>query len=161
MQKKELKYMENLLLSRKDILLQEFEERFKKYRDSSSEKLTDIAEIASSSSNEILEITVAEEDAKELKQIEDALDRIKAGHYGVCEQCGRMIKKARLKAIPFATLCVSCKEEEERVCDEKTVQARCEREDIINRPENSETDETNRKYMRKRIVETEYDDHRN
>ena len=108
MQKKELKYMENLLLSRKDILLQEFEERFKKYRDSSSEKLTDIAEIASSSSNEILEITVAEEDAKELKQIEDALDRIKAGHYGVCEQCGRMIKKARLKAIPFATLCVSC-----------------------------------------------------
>ena len=161
MQKKELKYMENLLLSRKDILLQEFEERFKKYRDSSSEKLTDIAEIASSSSNEILEITVAEEDAKELKQIEDALDRIKAGHYGVCEQCGRMIKKARLKAIPFATLCVSCKEEEERVCDEKTDQARCEREDMINRPENSETDETNRKYMRKRIVETEYDDHRN
>jgi DnaK suppressor protein len=161
MQKKELKYMENLLLSRKDILLQEFEERFKKYRDSSSEKLTDIAEIASSSSNEILEITVAEEDAKELKQIEDALDRIKAGHYGVCEQCGRMIKKARLKAIPFATLCVSCKEEEERVCDEKTVQTRCEREDMINRPENSETDETNRKYMRKRIVEPEYDDHRN
>ena len=153
--------MENLLLSRKDILLQEFEERFKKYRDSSSEKLTDIAEIASSSSNEILEITVAEEDAKELKQIEDALDRIKAGHYGVCEQCGRMIKKARLKAIPFATLCVSCKEEEERVCDEKTVQARCEREDMINRPENSETDETNRKYMSKRIVEPEYDDHRN
>ncbi len=161
MQKKELKYMEDLLLSRKDILLQEFEERFKKYRDSSSEKLTDIAEIASSSSNEILEITVAEEDAKELKQIEDALDRIKAGHYGVCEQCGRMIKKARLKAIPFATLCVSCKEEEERVCDEKTVQTRSEREDMINRPENSETDETNRKYMRKRIIEREYDDHRN
>ena len=57
--------MENLLLSRKDILLQEFEERVKKYRDSSSEKLTEIEEIASSSSNEILEITVAEEDAKE------------------------------------------------------------------------------------------------
>lgn len=161
MQKKELEYMENLLLSRKNILLQEFEERFKKYRENYREKLTDIAEIASSSSNEVLEITVAEEDAKELKQIEDALARIKAGHYGVCEQCGRIIKKARLKAIPFATLCVSCKAEEERVCDEKTAQTRCEPEDMVNRPENNEADEADKKHMRKRITESEYDDHRN
>lgn len=161
MQKKELRYIENLLLSRKNILLQEFEERLRKYRDSSCEKLTDIAEIASSSSNEMLEIAVAEEDSRELKQIEDALERIKAGHYGACEQCGEMIKKARLKAIPFATLCVSCKEEEERVYDGKTAQARYEREDIVNRPENNEADETGKKYTRKKITELEYDDHRN
>ena len=160
MQKKELKQMESLLLNRKNILLREFEERFMKYRDANSGKLTDIAEIASSSSNDELEITVAEEDAKELKQIEDALARIRAGHYGVCEQCGRMIKKARLKAIPFATLCVSCKEEEERV-DEKTAAMRYDGEDIMGKPENNEADEIDKRYLGKKIIELEYDDSRN
>jgi len=160
MQKKELKQMESLLLNRKNILLREFEERFMKYRDANSGKLTDIAEIASSSSNDELEITVAEEDARELKQIEDALARISAGHYGVCEQCGRMIKKARLKAIPFATLCVSCKEEEERV-DEKTAPMRYDGEDIIGKPENNEADEIDKRYLGKKIIELEYDDSRN
>lgn len=161
MQKKELKQLESLLLNRKNILLQELEERYKKYQDASSGKLTDIAEIASSSSNDELEITVAEEDARELKQIEDALARIKAGHYGVCEQCGHMIKKARLKAIPFATLCVRCKEEEERVCDEKTASVKYDAEGIVNKPENMEADETEKRYLRKKMVELEYDERRN
>ncbi|TVM04371.1 MAG: hypothetical protein CV087_00300 [Candidatus Brocadia sp. WS118] len=161
MHKKELKQIENLLKSRKNILLKEFEERVKKYRDGGTEKATDIAEIASSSSSEILEIAVVEEDAKELKQIEDALARMKAGQYGVCEQCGRAIKKARLKAIPFATLCVRCKEEEEKMCDEKDFQTRHEAEENVNRPENRETDENDTRYLRKKIIEIEYHDKRN
>lgn len=161
MQKKELKQLESLLLNRKNILLQELEERYKKYQDASSGKLTDIAEIASSSSSDELEIAVAEEDARELKQIDDALARIKAGHYGVCEQCGHMIKKARLKAIPFATLCVRCKEEEERVCDEKTASVKYDAEGIVNKPENMEADETEKRYLRKKMVELEYDERRN
>lgn len=161
MQKKELKQMEGLLLNRKNVLLREFEERFKKYRDANGGKLTDIAEIASSASHDELEITVAEEDARELKQIEDALARIRAGHYGVCEQCGQMIKKARLKAIPFATLCVSCKEEEERVCDEKTAPMRYTGENIMDKPEHGEADEIDKRYLGKKIIELEYDDSRN
>lgn len=100
MQKKELKQMENVLLNRKEVLLRELEERVEKYRDTNSGKMTDIAEIASSSSTDELEITVAEEDARELKQIEDALARIRAGHYGVCEQCGQMIKKGETEGYP-------------------------------------------------------------
>lgn len=161
MQKKELKQMENVLLNRKNVLLRELEERVKKYRDANSGKMTDIAEIASSSSTDELEITVAEEDARELKQIEDALARIRAGHYGICEQCGQVIKKARLKAIPFATLCVSCKEEEERVCGGKTTQMRYDAEDLIDKPENGEADEIDRRYLGKKIIELEYDDSRN
>ncbi|GAN32727.1 MAG: TraR/DksA family transcriptional regulator [Candidatus Brocadia sp. AMX2] len=161
MQKKELKQMENVLLNRKEVLLRELEERVEKYRDTNSGKMTDIAEIASSSSTDELEITVAEEDARELKQIEDALARIRAGHYGVCEQCGQMIKKARLKAIPFATLCVSCKEEEEREYDEKATQMRYDAEDIIDKPEHGETDEIDRRYLGKKIIELERDDNRN
>lgn len=49
-----------------------------------------------------------------LAQNEAALARIDAGTYGVCESCGQAIGKARLQAFPRATLCVSCKQREER-----------------------------------------------
>lgn len=41
-----------------------------------------------------------------LQQVEDALDRIDDGTYGVCEVCGDRISDARLEALPFATVCV-------------------------------------------------------
>ena len=49
-----------------------------------------------------------------LDQNERALARIAAGTYGVCESCGEAIGKARLQAFPRATLCVACKQREER-----------------------------------------------
>jgi len=49
-----------------------------------------------------------------LEQTEHALDRIDAGTYGVCESCGKPIGKARLQAFPRATLCVACKQRQER-----------------------------------------------
>jgi DnaK suppressor protein len=49
-----------------------------------------------------------------LEQTEHALDRIDAGTYGVCESCGKPIGKARLQAFPRATLCVVCKQRQER-----------------------------------------------
>jgi DnaK suppressor protein len=49
-----------------------------------------------------------------LDQGERALARIDAGTYGVCESCGKPIGKARLLAFPRATLCVPCKQREER-----------------------------------------------
>jgi DnaK suppressor protein len=49
-----------------------------------------------------------------LKKIDEALDRIATGHFGACGDCGEDIEDKRLEARPTATLCVSCKEEEER-----------------------------------------------
>jgi DnaK suppressor protein len=49
-----------------------------------------------------------------LDQGDRALARINAGTYGVCESCGTQIGKARLLAFPRATLCVRCKQREER-----------------------------------------------
>ena len=44
-----------------------------------------------------------------VEEIDRALAKIEAGTYGTCEQCGQPIPKARLKALPYATLCVACK----------------------------------------------------
>ncbi|HEX3620724.1 MAG TPA: TraR/DksA C4-type zinc finger protein [Acidimicrobiales bacterium] len=42
-------------------------------------------------------------------EVDRALAKMDAGTYGVCERCGQAIPKARLKALPYATLCVACK----------------------------------------------------
>jgi DnaK suppressor protein len=49
-----------------------------------------------------------------LTQAEHALARIDDGTYGTCESCGGPVGKARLQAFPRATLCVECKQREER-----------------------------------------------
>src|SRR5262249_44228856 len=48
------------------------------------------------------------------REIHDALQRIFDGTYGVCENCGQPIARARLEAVPSVRLCVSCKQKEEQ-----------------------------------------------
>ena len=60
------------------------------------------------------ELALSENARGLLDQTERALERIDAGTYGVCESCGQAIGKARLMAFPRATLCVPCKQREER-----------------------------------------------
>ncbi|HLD99121.1 MAG TPA: TraR/DksA family transcriptional regulator [Bdellovibrionota bacterium] len=49
-----------------------------------------------------------------IKKIDEALKRVEEGTFGECEECGEDIELRRLEARPTATLCVSCKEEQER-----------------------------------------------
>jgi DnaK suppressor protein len=60
------------------------------------------------------EISIANNAREMLLQAEHALGRIDDGSYGVCERCGSPIGKERLKAFPRATLCLACKQREER-----------------------------------------------
>jgi len=50
-----------------------------------------------------------------LREIDDALRKIYGGEYGICEMCEKPIARARLEAVPYARLCKSCKEAEERM----------------------------------------------
>ncbi|MGB9378742.1 MAG: TraR/DksA C4-type zinc finger protein [Mycobacteriales bacterium] len=60
------------------------------------------------------EISLANGILDRLSQVEHALDRLDNGTYGRCERCGNPIPKARLEAFPSVTLCVACKQHEER-----------------------------------------------
>ncbi len=44
-----------------------------------------------------------------LEKVEHALERIENGSYGSCESCGKNIEAARLRALPYASLCIACK----------------------------------------------------
>ncbi|MGB9113310.1 MAG: TraR/DksA C4-type zinc finger protein, partial [Acidimicrobiales bacterium] len=43
------------------------------------------------------------------EEIDAALEKIASGKYGICENCGQLIAKARLEALPYARLCIACK----------------------------------------------------
>ncbi|MFI9830691.1 TraR/DksA family transcriptional regulator [Streptomyces sp. NPDC051913] len=60
------------------------------------------------------EMALAANAREMLEQTERALDRLDAGTYGLCENCGNPIGKARMQAFPRATLCVECKQKQER-----------------------------------------------
>jgi DnaK suppressor protein len=51
---------------------------------------------------------LAQSESRELAQIDEALARIRAGDYGICDGCGEQIPLARLQALPYATRCVKC-----------------------------------------------------
>lgn len=58
-------------------------------------------------------LTVASGEQDVLYRIDQALRRMEEKSYGLCESCGRAIKLTRLKAVPWARLCLPCKQEEE------------------------------------------------
>jgi DnaK suppressor protein len=60
------------------------------------------------------EMTLAANLLERVTQVERALDRLEEGNYGWCERCGNQIPVERLAAFPSATLCVTCKQLEER-----------------------------------------------
>jgi len=60
------------------------------------------------------ELSLANNARALLEQTHHAIERIEAGGYGVCESCGNAVGKMRLQAFPRATLCLPCKQKQER-----------------------------------------------
>lgn len=52
-------------------------------------------------------------DQEILFEIDEALNRLSLGTFGICDSCGRGIEKARLKAVPYSRMCVACKSRSE------------------------------------------------
>jgi len=83
-------------------------------RDAGDGAGNDQADVGSTTFERDHEMSLANNAREMLAQTERALARIEDGTYGVCESCGEPIGKMRLMAFPRATLCLSCKQREER-----------------------------------------------
>ncbi|MFI1863467.1 TraR/DksA family transcriptional regulator [Streptomyces jumonjinensis] len=83
-------------------------------RDSGGGSGGDDADTGSKNITREHELSLAANAREMLEQTERALLRLEAGTYGVCENCGKPIGKARMQAFPRATLCVECKQKQER-----------------------------------------------
>jgi DnaK suppressor protein len=84
--------------------------------DETSERTLDnhLAETASVTLDREIDYTLEENSEHVLTAIDAALGRIAEGTYGLCERCGQEIAQERLRAIPYATLCIDCKRKDER-----------------------------------------------
>ena len=74
----------------------------------------DFADIASDDIDRTMIEAVGAQDLKRLRLIDSATTRIQQGKYGLCMKCGKRIPVERLEAIPYALMCVECKNAEER-----------------------------------------------
>jgi DnaK suppressor protein len=83
-------------------------------RDGSEGAGRDPADVGSANFERDAEMSLANNAREMLDQSRLALRHIELGTYGSCDNCGQPIGKGRLQAFPRATLCVSCKQREER-----------------------------------------------
>jgi DnaK suppressor protein len=73
-----------------------------------------MADLGSDNFEQEFTLSLMENEEETLDLIELALERIEDGSYGVCDECGARIPKARLNALPYAPLCVKCAGQMER-----------------------------------------------
>ena len=115
MDKKFLESMKKDLLTRRQTILASLAEQ-----SDDMKKLVktvaagDVIDVASDAIDRTLLDSLGSQDAARLQLVDNALDRIRQGKYGKCVKCGKDIPQQRLKALPYALMCVTCASEEER-----------------------------------------------
>ena len=72
----------------------------------------DLADQASGNNEVHIQLKLKQTDAKILQAIEEALYRMEKGVYGICRDCGEPIAHARLEAIPWTRVCITCKQKQ-------------------------------------------------
>lgn len=78
------------------------------------EEMADEADLASALTDQSLSLRLRGRERTLIDKIDLALQRIDAGEFGECVNCGEDISYKRLKARPVTTMCIACKEDQER-----------------------------------------------
>lgn len=107
---KQIEELKVILLDRKEKInrnIQGSRDSIDSLKDSECKDEFDYAEVSSDSFKEGI---IANQQIKELNEIEDALKGIEKGTYGICEMCDESIAIGRLRAKPFAKFCTPCRE---------------------------------------------------
>jgi DnaK suppressor protein len=115
----ETKKIHDALVERRDELQAEYDQTLAEITELQRERLTDSAgddqaDTGTKTFEREQEISLANNLLERITQVERAIERVGEGNYGWCEKCGNAIPVERLAAFPSATLCVSCKQLEER-----------------------------------------------
>ena len=109
-----MKTIKEMLMKKREDLVLEISRRSKASTESAVQDIGDILDSVSEERTRELDLILTDREKRKLAQIDDALDRLEENTYGLCEECGIKIPKARLKVLPFARYCVECQEKNER-----------------------------------------------
>ncbi|HLV60250.1 MAG TPA: TraR/DksA C4-type zinc finger protein [Fredinandcohnia sp.] len=114
MDAKDLKRFQTMLEESRQALLQSAKRTLLEESTFDTEDLPDEIDLASSEYNQSMVFRLRDREKFLLRKIEKALDRIREGTFGICERCEEEINIKRLEARPVTTLCIRCKEEQEK-----------------------------------------------
>jgi len=106
--------LHKMLLARRDELRKSLRMEIEDLSDIANEPTGDEADAASDAVHHAVSSQLAELESRELEKIERALQQIRRKTYGTCEGCEKKIPLARLNALPYTTLCVTCQRDEEQ-----------------------------------------------
>jgi len=109
-----MKSLKDMLLRMREELVRDIARRSKPSTEGLMPDIGDILDSVSEERTRELDMILTDREKKKLLQIDDSLDRIEDGSYGLCEECGVKIPKGRLKVMLFAKYCVECQEKLER-----------------------------------------------
>lgn len=116
--KKKIQEIKKKLIQQRESLLAEAEETLNSLPGQTI--FPDLGDQASAETERSFMLRLRGREQRLLKKIEDAIDRIDNGVFGICDKCGEEIDIRRLEARPVTTMCIECKtqqEEEERLME--------------------------------------------
>ena len=111
------KFMADLrqqLLEMKTKLLEEMEQESKAEREANKDEGLDTYDLASEERDREISFILSDRERSKVKNIDDALQQMEEGSYGICDACGLEIAEERLTAMPFTRLCRDCQQDQER-----------------------------------------------
>lgn len=109
--------LRKILLQKKEEVTRNLEEQMgHQFNDDLQKRIDDVLDTGDQAMLDMaeeLDLSVLEMRNKNLKAIKDALQRLKEGTYGICEECGNEIPEKRLMVMPFTPFCVDCQQKQE------------------------------------------------
>ena len=113
MRQRRMAYIRGKLLEKRACLLERMDAELKEPAEPAGVP-GDPADMAHTVSARETSYEIGSLESRAVAQIDYVLQRIENGKYGICEDCGKRIPAARLKVMPFAYLCVECKQRDEQ-----------------------------------------------
>jgi DnaK suppressor protein len=114
LKKKELKRFKEILEEKRDEILRNAKRTLNEDMTLDVDDLPDEMDLASSEYLQSFQFRLRGREKTFLKKIDHALRKIEDGSFGICESCDEPISMKRLEARPETTLCIRCKEDQER-----------------------------------------------
>jgi DnaK suppressor protein len=100
--------LRSILIKRRDALRKALAGDLSSLSELREQASGDVIDAALDSAQDEINSQLAEVESRELANIDHALEKMRAGAYGLCEECDKRIPMARLNALPYATMCIEC-----------------------------------------------------
>jgi DnaK suppressor protein len=113
--KKTLQRLKKILLKEREEIIGEVKQIHESSREMGQDGIQDIGDEAANIYNKQVLLSLSENERLRLQEVDEALDRIGNGTYGICEECGGLIGLKRLEVRPIAIYCVPCKTKLEKI----------------------------------------------